>query len=60
MDTTDDCCRRLLIVTGPTHDGLLLLFKIIGADGERLMLSIGVKRKLYVVVEQTTPTGIFL
>jgi hypothetical protein len=24
MDTTDGCCRRLLIVTGQTHDGLLL------------------------------------
>jgi hypothetical protein len=60
MDTTDGCCRRLLLVTGQTHDGLLLLFKIIGSDGGRFMLSIGVKRQVYVVVEQTTPTGIFL
>jgi hypothetical protein len=53
------CCCRLLIFTRPTHDGSLLLFKIIGSDGGRLMLSNGVNRKLYVVVEQTTPTGIF-
>jgi hypothetical protein len=60
MDTTDGCCHRLLIFTGQNHDGLLLLFKIIGSDGGRLMLGIGVKIKLYVVVEQITPAGIFL
>jgi hypothetical protein len=60
MDKTDGCRRRLLSVTDPTNDGLLLLFKIIGSDEVILMLSIGVKHKLYVVVEQTTPTGIFL
>jgi hypothetical protein len=57
MDTTDGCCRSLLIVTRPTHDGLLLLFKIIGSDGGILMLSIGVKRKSYQESGGRTPAN---